>query len=157
MGQDQLFSGRQWLCTASASLCVVSCIVSLFTIAVIAVSRYLYVCRHAAYGAVFTRRRVAAAVALTWLVGIAVDSPNHLGWSSHKFDSKTQKCLWDRTSAYHYTVFFVGVGMLLPFVVAVVSYWRIFTYIHLAKERILRTYCHARRRRRRFRIDNEVR
>ena len=134
-----MINGRQWLCTSAASLCVISCIVSLFTIAFIAVNRYLYVCWHNVYHTVFSRRHTVIAVVLTWLIGVALDSPNHLGWSSHWFDNKTQKCLWNRTTAYHYTILFVVVGMLLPFVITIICYWRIFAHIHLAKHRLLRT------------------
>jgi len=84
MGEDRLLRGRHWLCTGAASLCIVSCIVSLFTMAVIAVNRFVYVCWHSAYHVVFTRRHTVAAVVSTWVVGLAVDSPNHVGWSSHR-------------------------------------------------------------------------
>jgi len=145
MGEEQLLSGRPWLCTSAASLCIISCINSLFTIAFIAVNRYLYVCLHAVYEIVFTRRHTVVAVVSTWVAGVAVDLPNHIGWSSHSFDTKTQKCLWDRTTAYHYTIFFVLVGMLLPFVVTTICYWRIFAHIRLAKQRLLRTQFQASR------------
>jgi len=144
MGQEMLLNGRQWLCTAAASFCIISCIVSLFTIALIAVNRYLYVCCHAAYYKMFTPYRTVAAILSTWLAGLAFDSPNHLGWSSHWFDTKTQKCLWDRTTAYHYTILFVVVGMLLPFTITFVCYWRIFAHIRFVKHRILRIQLQAR-------------
>ena len=144
MGEERLLSGRRWLCSTAASLCIISCVVSLLTIAAIAVNRYVYVCRHRAYDAVFTRRHTVVAVASTWLVGLAVDSPNHVGWSTHWFDAKTQKCIWDRTTAYRYTIFFVVVGLLLPFVVTVASYWRIFVHIQRVKKRVLRTQLQAR-------------
>jgi len=41
--------------------------------------------------------------------------------------------------SYHYTVFFVVVGMVVPFVVISVCYCRIFAHIRLVKQRILRT------------------
>ena len=138
MGEDRLLSGRQWLCTTAASLCIVSCICSLLTIALIAANRYVYICRHDLYSKVFTRRRTVGAVFSTWVVGVAFDLPNHVGWSSHWFDTKTQKCLWDRTIAYHYTILFVVVGMLLPFVITILCYWRIFAHIRVAKQRVLR-------------------
>ena len=144
IGEQLMINGRQWLCAAAASLCIISCIVSLFTIAIIAVNRYVYVCWHNVYHTVFSRRHTVIAVVLTWLIGVALDSPNHLGWSSHWFDTKTQKCLWDRTVAYHYTILFVVVGMLLPFVITIVCYWRIFSHIRLVKQRILRTQLQAR-------------
>ena len=145
MGEERLLSGRRWLCTIPASLCIISCIVSLFTIAFIGFNRYLYVCWHDAYDSVFTRRRTVVAVVLIWAAGLALDSPNHLGWSSHSFDAKTQKCLWDFVGAYHYTILFVVVGMLLPFVITVVFYWRILAHVQLAKQRLLRIHLQARR------------
>ena len=144
MGEEQLLRGREWLCTVAASLCIISCIVSLISIAVIGVNRYLYICWTAMYDIVFTRRHTAVAVVLTWMAGVALDSPNHLGWSSHWFDTKTQKCLWDRTAAYHYTILFIVVGMLLPFVITIICYWRIFAHIQLAKQRLLRIQLQAR-------------
>jgi len=137
IGEKQLVNGNPWLCTTAASLCIVSCIVSLFTIALIAVNRYLYVCWHDAYNTAFTRGHTVLAVISTWLAGLTLDLPNHLGWSSHKFDNKTQKCLWDRTTAYNYIILFIVVGMLLPFVITFICYWRIFTHIQLAKQRLL--------------------
>jgi len=137
-------TGRQWLCTTAASLCIISCICSLLTIGLIAANRYVYICWHDLYDKVFTLRRTVGAILSTWLAGVAVDLPNHVGWSSHWFDTKTQKCLWDRTTAYHYTVFFVVVGMLFPFVITFVSYWRIYVYIQLAKQRILSSHYQAR-------------
>ena len=142
IGEEELVNGRPWLCSAAASLCIISCVNSLLTIAIIAVNRYLYVCWTAAYDTVFTRRGTVVAVVLTWAAGVALDSPNHVGWSSHSFDAKTQKCLWDRTTAYHYTVFFVVVGMVLPFIVISICYWLIFAHIRLVKQRLLRAQVH---------------
>jgi len=144
MGEEQLLNGRRWLCTTAASFCIISCIVSLISIAIIGVNRYLYVCWHNAYDMVFTRRHTVIAVVLTWLAGVAIDLPNHVGWSSHWFDTKTQKCLWDRSVAYHYTILFVVVGMLLPFAITIICYWRIFAHIQVAKQRLLRTQRQAR-------------
>jgi len=144
MGEERLLTGRYWLCTTAASLCIISCIVSLFTIAFIGINRYLYVCRNAVYDTVFTRCRTVMAMVSTWVAGVALDLPNHVGWSSHWFDTKTQKCLWDRNVAYHYTILFVVVGMLLPFVITILCYWRIFVHIRVAKQRILRTQLQVR-------------
>jgi len=144
IGEERLVHGQQWLCTAAASICLISCIVSLFTIACIAVNRYMYICWHDGYATVFTRWRTVVVVVLTWVAGLVIDSPNHLGWSSHTFDTKTQKCLWDRATARHYIIFFIVVGMLMPFAVTFVCYWRIFAHIQLAKQRLLRAHFQAR-------------
>ena len=139
VGPSLFDNGRQWLCTVCASLCVTSCVVSLLNIGCISVNRYVYICHHAAYRRIFARRTYVAIVAATWVTGLALDVPNHTGWSAHTFDRKTQKCLWDRTRSHQYTLFYVTVGMLLPFFIIVLCYWRIFVHIRRAKLRILQS------------------
>jgi len=84
--------------------------------------------------------RTVVAVVSTWVAGVVIDSPNHLGWSSHRFDTKIHKCLWDRSTSRHYVILFIVVGMLLPFIVTFICYWRIFVHIQLAKRRLLRIH-----------------
>ena len=52
MGEERLVNGQTWLCTSAASICIISCIVSLYTIACIAINRYLYICWHDSYSKV---------------------------------------------------------------------------------------------------------
>jgi len=137
VGPSLFHNGRQWLCSVCASLCITSCVVSLLSVGSISVNRYVYICHHSAYRRLFTRRTCFVIVAATWLVGVALDVPCHTGWSAHTFDLKTQKCLWDRTLSHQYTMFYVTVGMLLPFAIIVLCYWRIFAHIRRAKLRIL--------------------
>jgi hypothetical protein len=120
-----------------ASLCVTSCVVSLLSVGCISVNRYVFICHHQQYASMFTRPKCYVIIACVWLIGLALDFPSHVGWSVHAFDRKTQKCLWDRTAAHSYTVFFVSAGMLLPLTVIVVCYCRIFVHIRRAKHRIL--------------------
>ena len=110
---------------------------SLLSIGCISVNRYVYICHHDAYRRLFARYTNVVIVAATWVVGVALDVPSHAGWSAHAFDRKTQKCLWDRTLSHQYTVFYVTVGMLLPLVIIVLCYWRIFVHIRRAKVRVL--------------------
>lgn len=137
IGPSLFENGRQLLCTLFASLCISSCVVSLLSVGAISVNRYIYICHHSVYRRIFSRRACFAIVAATWVVGLAFDVPCHTGWSAHTFDRKTQKCLWDRTLSHQYTLFYVTVGMLLPFVIILLCYWRIFAHVRLAKVRIL--------------------
>ena len=138
-GPSLFDNDRQWLCSLLASLCITSCVVSLLSVGSISINRYVYICHHAAYRRLFARRTCFAMVAATWLIGVSLDVPCHVGWSAHTFDRKTQKCLWDRTLSHRYTLFYVMVGMLLPFVIIVFCYWRIFVHIRQAKLRLLQT------------------
>ncbi|KAK2146728.1 hypothetical protein LSH36_587g01004 [Paralvinella palmiformis] len=134
-GKD-FYADKPWLCEALANLCISSCVCSLFSIGCISVNRYIYVCHNAAYRSAFTRRRCALICFGTWLAGILFDLPSHVGWSRHGFDRKTHKCLWDRTFAYSYTVFFVACGILVPLLIITAFYLKIFIYIGAAKKRL---------------------
>ena len=141
VGHDRLLDrgDRQWLCTGAASICIVSCVVSMFSVGCIGINRYFYICYHSKYAAVFSRCNIVVMVIATWVAGVAIDAPNHAGWAGHSFDPKTQKCLWDRIRAYHYTVFFVAVVMLAPFATILFCYYRIFAHIHRSKKRLIKT------------------
>jgi len=78
----------------------------------------------------------------TFIIAVTLHGDSVSVW--FRFDAKTQKCLWDRTSAYHYTILFVVVGLLLPFVVTVISYWRIFVHIQRVRKRVLLSQFQAR-------------
>ena len=78
----------------------------------------------------------------TFIIAVTLHGDSVSVW--FRFDAKTQKCLWDRTSAHHYTILFVVVGLLLPFVVTVISYWRIFVHIQRVKKRVLLSQFQAR-------------
>jgi len=143
VGPSLFDGGRQWMCTLFASLCIGSCVVSLLSVGAISINRYVYICHQAAYRRLFNRRACFAIVVATWLIAAALDVPCHTGWSAHTFDHKTQKCLWDRTLSHQYTLFYVTVGMLLPLVIIVLCYWRIFAHIRQAKLRILQARNHG--------------
>jgi len=45
VGPSLFDNDRQWLCSLLASLCITSCVVSLFSIGSISINRYVYICR----------------------------------------------------------------------------------------------------------------
>lgn len=63
-----------------------------------------------------------------WGACFLIDLPNLLGWGRHSFDAKAMLCTYDYTYSYSYTVFFVGIGFILPLSVLVISYAKIFAY-----------------------------
>ena len=124
------------LCRALASVCVISCVVSLLTIGHIAVNRYVYICHHSKYSKIYSKGRCVVACMTSWLLGVAIDLPSHLGWSQHGFDNKSHKCIFDRKFRYAYLAFFCIVGIMLPLVVIIIFYLKIFIHMSAAKVKL---------------------
>jgi hypothetical protein len=132
----QFFNDKTWLCEALANICITSCVSSLLSIGYISINRYVYICHNAIYNHVFTRKCCAIMCLSTWIIGILLDLPSHVGWSRHEFDAKSHKCLWSRSFDYSYTVFFVTCGILIPLTVITSFYFKIFLFIGKAKKRL---------------------
>ena len=141
-GED-LYSGHFGWCRFLASLCIISCVVSLLSIGCIAANRYLYICHHSKHSSIITQHTSIVLCVTTWIIGLFVDLPSHLSWSRHAFDEKSHKCLFDRTYNYYYTVFFVTGGLLTPYVCITLMYLLIFCKVSVIKRRIAQQVHHS--------------
>ncbi|XP_078692030.1 melatonin receptor type 1A-like [Branchiostoma floridae x Branchiostoma belcheri] len=99
--------------TATGSLCVAGCVISLATTAVISVNRYLFICKRQTHDDVFTKRGAAVIVVGMWTYGLGFVLPLWFGWGNFRYDHKTMNCAYDRTKT-SYTLVFLLVGHLLP-------------------------------------------
>lgn len=99
-------------------------------------NRYIYICKHTLYNRMYSKTRMVVACAFTWLLGLLIDLPSHVGWSRHTFDKKSHKCIWDRTYRYQYTLFLMVVGVLLPLQVIIIFYVLIAKHVREAKLRL---------------------
>lgn len=115
---------------------MISCASSLLSIGFIAVNRYVYICCYGRYRSIFTRSTTAICCATTWLFGILIDAPAHVHWTT-----AGQVPLSGRDHGvfvYGYTVFYLTIGVVVPFVVITICYVRIFIYINAAKQKVRR-------------------
>lgn len=142
-GED-LYAGHFGFCRFLASICVISCVVSLLSIGCIAANRYVYICHHSKHSSIISQRSSVGLCLGTWIVGVLLDLPSHLSWSRHAFDEKAQKCLWDRRFNYYYSVFFVSTGMLLPLACITLMYALVFLKVSVIKSRIAQQVHHSR-------------
>ncbi|KAK2149431.1 hypothetical protein LSH36_453g02056 [Paralvinella palmiformis] len=131
-----LYDGYYWSCKFLGSLCVVVCICSLLNIGAISINRYTFIVHNATYNKIYTKFSTIMMCILVWMLAYLVDMPAHLRWSDHGFDMKTNKCLWDRTLNWYYTMFLIVVGIIFPLVVIVFFYALIFRHINAAKKRL---------------------
>ena len=115
-----VFTGHQWfldrivLCHVIGSVCLVSCVCSLWSIAAISVNRYILLCRQQFYKHIFTWRNSIFICIFLWFGAFLLDLPNFLNWGDHTYDMKTMACSYDRLASYSYTVFFIMMFVTMP-------------------------------------------
>ena len=108
------FQGQVVLCHIIGSVCLVSCVCSLYSIAAISINRYVLLCHRAKYQNIYTKKNTCLMILGLWLFAFLLDLPNFLDWGDHNYDMKTLSCSYDRTASYSYTVFFISFFVLLP-------------------------------------------
>ncbi|XP_046363553.1 melatonin receptor type 1B-like [Haliotis rufescens] len=129
------FSLVQPLCVIIGTICTMSCVVSLLTIATIGVNRYLIVCH--SHG--FVGKRVQT-ITLTCIYGwaITVVSMTFFGFGRHGFNNKTHMCLLVQgPSTGSFMVFFVVVCLWTPMMATLLSYGNLYHRVTKSRQRIL--------------------
>ena len=129
----RFYDDKPGLNSALASVCMISCASSLLSIGFIAVNRYVYICCYGRYRSIFTRTTTVVCCATTWLFGVLIDVPSHVHWTNGSLKARD-----DEVGVYAYTVFYLTIGVVVPFVVITICYVRIFVYIHSAKQKVRR-------------------
>ena len=113
IGKD-FFLEYHGLCHVIGSVCLISCVCSLWSIAAISVNRFVMLCRRALYYRIFSWSRSIYITLVLWLLAALLDLPNFLGWGDHTFDMKTMACSYDRLANHSYTVFFITMFVTVP-------------------------------------------
>ncbi|MEQ2301337.1 hypothetical protein AMECASPLE_034832 [Ameca splendens] len=127
-------SGQLW-CQIFGLLLFLSNSVSIITLCLIAVSRYLLVAKRAVFDRVFTNRGLILLLISAWGLGLASFGPL---WSVYQFVPQVCTCSFDRTKGRPYTTillflyFFVGLGCVGVF------YLLIYRKVKIASKALLR-------------------
>ncbi|XP_064621987.1 melatonin receptor type 1B-like [Lineus longissimus] len=130
------FNDRPALCKAIGSLCLASCVCSLYSIAAISLNRYILICKNEHYMKIFTwKRTVLYAIAL-WCCAWSLDIPNYLYWGGHTYDMKTMACSYDRLASFSYTVFFISMFVTLPLFTVLACNVNIYLFVHRSRRRV---------------------
>ncbi|KAL5005491.1 hypothetical protein ScPMuIL_018947 [Solemya velum] len=132
----KFFLDNALLCHIVAALCVTSCTVSMWTIAAVALNRYVFICKHHIYGKYYTWKKTVAYCFLLWVIGVGIDVPNVTGWGSHTFDLKTMACSHDRIADMSYTYFLTLYSILLPLLIMFISYCLVFKYVRSVRKKL---------------------
>ena len=121
-------------CEFLSSFCVISCTTSVFSIATVAINRYIYICHHQSYSKIYTRRTVPFMMVGMWLFGVLVDIPMFFGFGRHEFHTRAATCIFD-TTHLGYKIYFVLIGILFPIGIISYCYTRIVWFVVKANRR----------------------
>ena len=143
-GED-FFARHPGLCETIASLCTISCVTSLMTIAMMALNRYFFICAHDWYEKLFTKKKSVVICVSLYSVGTTLVLLNRAGIGDHSFDRKSLECIWDRMAMYPFTIVFSIVLVWIPLTVIGLSYGRIFVFVlqHKRKMKQHSTFSHS--------------
>ena len=137
---EHFFDRTPRLCQIIASMCTISCVTSLMTIAMMSLNRYIYLCHNSNYDRIFTKRSCILICVSLYSVGLTLVLLNQAGIGDHSFDRKSLECIWDRMATYPFTVVYSIMLVWVPCLVIGVCYFRIYLFLrgHALKMRKVR-------------------
>ncbi|XP_020289246.1 G-protein coupled receptor moody isoform X2 [Pseudomyrmex gracilis] len=112
--------------------------VSLLSVAAITINRYIMIAHHAIYNKVYRKYWIAAMILFCWFFSYGILIPTLLSaWGKFAYDSNLETCsiVKDRHGRTAKTFLFI-MGFLIPCVVIVGCYARIFWVVHKSESRM---------------------
>ena len=120
-------------CEIVASFTVTSCIASIYSIANIALERYIFMCHNNTYSFIYNTRTIPFIVMCIWLYAFLVDLPNFefVGWGDHGYTPETQSCTFNFTAAIKsgYLWFLITFAWIIALGKMCFSYFRLFLFV----------------------------
>ena len=126
---EQFFERFPRLCQIIASLCTISCVTSLMTIAMMSLNRYVFVCQKEYYRKIFSKKNCVIISVSLYSVGLTLVLLNLTGIGDHSFDRKSLECIWDRMASYSFTVVFSVTLVWIPCLVIGICYLRMYLFV----------------------------
>ncbi|XP_052268223.1 melatonin receptor type 1B-A-like [Dreissena polymorpha] len=127
---ERWFQSRWLLCEVVASMCLTACFCAFFSLTLLTLNRYVFVCKNVWYDTIFKRPVCILMCACAWVLAFLFEFPNFVGWGDHYFDQKSQQCIWDRTASFSYTLVvaagLIGSPLLLMGVCFVLIFYKIY-------------------------------
>ena len=130
------FTDKDWLCELVASCCLTACLCAFFSLTVVTINRFVYVCHQNIYTKIFSRTKNILMCVCIWLASFTLDMPNFFGWGDHYFDMKNHSCIWDRTASLSYTMLVSVVLIMGSLCLMGFCHFRIFLHIHKSRTKV---------------------
>ncbi len=120
-----IFTNNPHFCLISSYFCLSLCFTSIWTIAFGSFHSYTRICHRLKYHRIFTKQWVICSILSTWVIGHGLMLPSLIGWGGHQYHNILRYCVFDYMNSESYTLFVVGLGVVIPFVIATYSFIRI--------------------------------
>ncbi|XP_072038653.1 melatonin receptor type 1B-B-like [Amphiura filiformis] len=128
------------ICETVGVLSVLSCATSIFSIANIALDRYICICHKNIYPKIYNRSTVPFMVMGMWLYAFLIDLPNFdfVGWGKHDFNPEVRACSFSgmkaAESGYIWFLFVFVWG--ISFTVICFCYSRLYLYVRRSRKAV---------------------
>ncbi|XP_052813740.1 melatonin receptor type 1B-A-like [Mya arenaria] len=132
----RFFLDKVVLCHMLGSICTVSCLVSMASIAAVAVNRLIQICKPFIYHRIYTHKKTILYCVGLWIWAMLLDLPNWVGWGGHTFALKEMGCTFDRLANYGYTIFMTTMSIFLPMTVVLSCYIAILIYVRNSRREV---------------------
>ncbi|XP_047503048.1 G-protein coupled receptor moody-like isoform X2 [Penaeus chinensis] len=129
--------GEGWICTLFPLLRYWNVAVSLLSIAMITINRYIMIAHFSVYKSVYRKGWIALMIAFCWVFAFVMLLPTLLKkWGRFGFDARLQTCsiLDDNNKSPKQVLF--GIGFCVPAIIIVICYSLIFFVIHKSEMRM---------------------
>ena len=110
--------------------------VSTTSLTLISLDRYLHVCRFSFYRKYATKNRMALVVVFCWVYTLVFSIQGFTGWTMFRYGHTIYLCTFSVSTSPSYSLYAALVGVVLPFVVMVFSYSRIFVTIKQSSNKL---------------------
>ncbi|XP_064110987.1 muscarinic acetylcholine receptor gar-2-like isoform X2 [Macrobrachium nipponense] len=120
-------------CTLQIAVAVTVCQETIFTIMLIAVDKYLYICHALKYHQIVTMTRVYVAVLLSWVASVIIGSLPAMGMLVD-WEETCGRCIFAQVVSKNFAIVFFVTAVVFPYAVAV-SLYSILLYLAIKMQK----------------------
>ena len=124
------------LCGFNAFVMITTCAVSIWSLSLVALERYVHICRYRLHHRLFSRVSVCVAILLVWVLSMTMAGQGWTGWTAYMYTNDTYICLFDAAYDISYSLLLAILGILVPIICLIVSYARIFMAVRRSSEKL---------------------
>ncbi|XP_058792835.1 G-protein coupled receptor moody isoform X2 [Phymastichus coffea] len=135
---DASWANVRFLCVLVPFLRYGNVGVSLLSVGVITINRYIMIAHHGLYGRVYKKQWIALMIFFCWAFSYGMQIPALVGsWGSFAYDSNLETCsiVRDANGRSPKTFLFI-MGFVIPCIVIVACYSKIFWVVHKSESRM---------------------
>ena len=109
---------------------------ALSSLALVSISRYCCVVQPSEFASIFTKKRTMLMISITWILSILCAIPPFCGWSRYLYQPSKATCVSELTEDISYTIIFAVIAFIVPFLLILIPYFKIFRFIRATSRRL---------------------